>query len=70
MLVKGDVLLAISNSGESDEIRMLLPVVKRLNIPLISISRDKRGMLPKSADIALTLGKSQRGVSAEFGADF
>lgn len=43
MLVKGDVLLAISNSGESDEIKMLLPVVKRLDIPLISISRDKRG---------------------------
>ena len=51
MLVKGDVLLAISNSGESDEIKMLLPVVKRLNIPLISISRDKRGMLPRAADI-------------------
>ncbi len=59
MLVQGDVLLAISNSGESDEIRMLLPVVKRLNIPLISISRDKRGMLPRAADIVLTLGKSQ-----------
>jgi arabinose-5-phosphate isomerase len=59
MLVEGDVLLAISNSGESDEIRMLLPVVKRLNIPLISISRDKRGMLPRAADIILTLGKSQ-----------
>lgn len=59
MLVQGDVLLAISNSGESDEIRMLLPVVKRLNIPLISISRDKRGMLPRAADIILTLGKSQ-----------
>ncbi|WP_296245301.1 MULTISPECIES: SIS domain-containing protein [unclassified Psychrobacter] len=59
MLVQGDVLLAISNSGESDEIRMLLPVVKRLNIPLISISRDKRGMLPQAADIVLTLGKSQ-----------
>lgn len=59
MLVKGDVLLAISNSGESDEIKMLLPVVKRLNIPLISISRDKRGMLPRAADIVLTLGKSQ-----------
>jgi len=58
MLVQGDVLLAISNSGESDEIRMLLPVVKRLNIPLISISRDKRGMLPRAADIILTLGKS------------
>ncbi|MDN3399008.1 KpsF/GutQ family sugar-phosphate isomerase [Psychrobacter sp. APC 3426] len=59
MLVQGDVLLAISNSGESDEIKMLLPVVKRLNIPLISISRDKRGMLPRAADIVLTLGKSQ-----------
>ena len=50
MLVKGDVLLAISNSGESDEIKMLLPVVKHLNIPLISISRDKRGMLPRAAE--------------------
>ncbi|WP_201525965.1 MULTISPECIES: KpsF/GutQ family sugar-phosphate isomerase [Psychrobacter] len=57
MLVAGDVLLAISNSGESDEIRMLLPVVKRLGIPLISISRDKRGMLPRAADIILTLGQ-------------
>lgn len=59
MLVQGDVLIAISNSGESDEIRMLLPVVKQLNIPLISISRDKRGILPKSADIVLTLGLSE-----------
>ena len=59
MLVPGDVLLAISNSGESDEIKTLLPVVKRLDIPLISISRDQRGMLPRAADIMLTLGKSQ-----------
>ncbi|WP_227429660.1 KpsF/GutQ family sugar-phosphate isomerase [Psychrobacter sp. I-STPA6b] len=56
MLVAGDVLLAISNSGESDEIKTLLPVVKQLNIPMISISRDKRGILPKSANVALTLG--------------
>lgn len=59
MLVSGDVLIAISNSGESDEIRMLVPVVKQLKIPLISISRDKRGSLPKAADIALTLGHSE-----------
>lgn len=59
MLVTGDVLMAISNSGESDEIKTLLPVVKQLSIPLISISRDKRGMLPKSADVALTLGASE-----------
>lgn len=59
MLVKGDVLIAISNSGESDEIRMLLPVVKTLAIPLISISRSLRGVLPMAADIALTLGNSE-----------
>ena len=59
MLVKGDVLLAISNSGESDEIKTLIQEEKKLNIPLISISRDLRGFLPKEADIALTLGKSE-----------
>lgn len=59
MLVVGDVLIAISNSGESDEIRTLLPVVKKLGIPLISISRDRRGILPRSADVALTLGASE-----------
>lgn len=58
MLVQGDILLAISNSGESDEIRTLLPVVKKLNIGLISISRNQRGSLPAAADIALTLGNS------------
>lgn len=56
MLVQGDVLIAISNSGQSDEIKTLIPVVKQLGIPLISISRDRRGFLPKSANIALTLG--------------
>ncbi|PIE47033.1 MAG: D-arabinose 5-phosphate isomerase [Gammaproteobacteria bacterium] len=58
MLVAGDVLIAISNSGNSDEINTLLPVIKRLQIPLISISRDTRGSLPKAANITLTLGKS------------
>lgn len=56
MIVKGDVVLAISNSGNSDEINILLPVIKRLNIPLISISKDLLGRLPKEADIALILG--------------
>lgn len=57
MLIAGDVLLAISNSGESDEIKTLLPVIKRLEIPLISISRTGMGQLPKAATVALTLGE-------------
>ncbi len=56
MLVKGDVLIAISNSGQSDEIMMLIPVVQYYGIPLISISQHARGALPKQADVALTLG--------------
>ncbi len=57
MIVQGDVVLAISNSGNSDEINVLLPVIKRLNIPLISISKNLSGRLPQEADIALTLGE-------------
>lgn len=59
MLVKGDVLLAISNSGKSDEIMMLMPLVKRLGIPLITITGDLLGPMPQCADVALTLGAFQ-----------
>lgn len=56
MIVKGDVVLAISNSGNSDEINVLLPVIKKLDLPLISISKNLSGRLPQEADVALKLG--------------
>lgn len=56
MLVRGDVLIAISNSGKSDEIMMLMPLIKHLQVPLITISRDLSGPMPQNADVALTLG--------------
>lgn len=59
MLVRGDVLIAISNSGKSDEIMMLVPLVKHLGIPLITISGDNKGPMPQNADVALTLGNIQ-----------
>ncbi|ESK40182.1 hypothetical protein P256_00623 [Acinetobacter nectaris CIP 110549] len=59
MLVKGDVLIAISNSGKSDEIMMLMPLVKHLEIPLITISATNHGPMPQNADVALTLGDLQ-----------
>lgn len=58
MLVRGDVLIAISNSGKSDEIMILMPLIKHLGVPLITISRDDKGPMPQNADIALTLGES------------
>ncbi|WP_445117041.1 KpsF/GutQ family sugar-phosphate isomerase [Acinetobacter sp. WZC-1] len=59
MLVRGDVLIAISNSGKSDEIMMLMPLIKHLQVPLITISGDDRGPMPQNADVALTLGEIQ-----------
>jgi arabinose-5-phosphate isomerase len=58
MLVRGDILIAISNSGKSDEIMMLMPLIKHLQVPLITISRDENGPMPQNADVALTLGKA------------
>lgn len=58
MLVRGDVLIAISNSGKSDEIMMLMPLIKHLGVPMITISRTDKGPMPQNADIALTLGES------------
>lgn len=58
MLVRGDVLIAISNSGKSDEIMMLMQLIKHLEVPLITMSRDDKGPMPQNADVALTLGES------------
>ncbi|CAM4141536.1 SIS domain-containing protein [Psychrobacter arenosus] len=57
MIVKGDVVLAISNSGNSDEINVLLPVIKKLDLPLISITKNLSGRLAEEADVTLTLGE-------------
>ena len=57
MLVRGDVLIAISNSGKSDEIMMLMPLIKHLEVPLITISGTESGPMPQNADVALTLGE-------------
>ncbi|CAM4264964.1 KpsF/GutQ family sugar-phosphate isomerase [Acinetobacter pragensis] len=59
MLVKGDVLIAISYSGKSDEIMMLMPLIKHVGVPLITMSGHDKGPMPQNADVALTLGDIQ-----------
>jgi len=51
MLTKDDVLLVLSNSGESEEIVAILPFIKRLNIPLISLTGRPHSTLSKAATI-------------------
>jgi arabinose-5-phosphate isomerase len=53
MMVKGDVCIAISNSGDTTEIVKLLPLIKRFNIPLISIVGNISSTLAEKADHVL-----------------
>jgi arabinose-5-phosphate isomerase len=53
MVSKDDVVLAISNSGETEEILRLLPVLKRLDIKIISITGNLKSMLARSSDVCL-----------------
>jgi arabinose-5-phosphate isomerase len=55
MLSKDDVLIAISNSGETAELIGLLPAVKRLNIPIIAITNKAGSSLTRFAQHTLLL---------------
>lgn len=52
---RGDVVVAISNSGESAEVVELIPYVKMLGIPLIAITNRKDSTLAKYSDVHLFL---------------
>ncbi len=53
MIGKGDVVLAISYSGESGELSAILPHIKRFDIPLIGMTRNKLSTLGKFSDIVI-----------------
>ncbi len=53
MITNKDVVLALSNSGETNEITSLLPVIKRLNVPLISLTGNPKSSLANFADVNL-----------------
>ena len=53
MITKADVVIAISNSGSTSEILTLIPLIVRLNIPLISMTGDAESELAKTASVNL-----------------
>lgn len=53
MITPKDVVLALSNSGETGEILTILPIIKRLQVPMISITGKKHSTLATEADINL-----------------
>jgi arabinose-5-phosphate isomerase len=50
---RGDVVLAVSYSGETDEIVRLLPLIKRYALPLISVTGNVSSTLGQAADVTL-----------------
>jgi arabinose-5-phosphate isomerase len=53
MIMKGDVVIAISNSGETEELLRILPVIKRLGARLIGMSGKLDSTLARSSDVFL-----------------
>jgi arabinose-5-phosphate isomerase len=51
-----DLVLAISNGGESEEITTILPVLKRLGVPLVAMTGNLTSTLARHADIVLDSG--------------
>ena len=56
MVQDGDLVLAISNSGESDELAAILPVLKRQGVPLVAMTGGLQSTLAKHADFVLNSG--------------
>lgn len=59
MLAKQDALLAISNSGETEEVLKLLPFMKRLSLPIIALTGRTQSTLAKNSDVVLDVSVSE-----------
>jgi arabinose-5-phosphate isomerase len=59
MITGKDVVLALSNSGETEELIAILPVIKRLDVPLIGLTGRGDSTLAKYASVTLDVSVSQ-----------
>lgn len=59
MITTQDVVLALSNSGETSEVLTILPIIKRLGIPLLAMTGNPASTLAKFATVHLYVGVNQ-----------
>ncbi|OPA94293.1 D-arabinose 5-phosphate isomerase [Pseudomonas fluorescens] len=59
MITRDDIILALSNSGTTNEIVTLLPLIKRLGIQMISITGNPESTLAKAAEVNLNVHVAQ-----------
>jgi arabinose-5-phosphate isomerase len=59
VFMKGDAVLAVSTSGETDEVVRLLPLIKRLDLPLVAMTGSTRSTLARAADVTLDVSVAE-----------
>ena len=59
MVARDDLVLALSNSGETDEVLAVLPAIKRLGVPLILLTGSPASTLARQADVILDVGVAE-----------
>lgn len=59
MITRQDVVLALSNSGETHEIMTILPIIKRLGVPLIALTGNRNSALATFANVHIDVGVAQ-----------
>jgi arabinose-5-phosphate isomerase len=59
MITRGDVVLALSNSGETNEILAILPLIKRLGAPLITLTGNAASRMAHEADVNIDVSVEQ-----------
>lgn len=55
ILMKGDLVIAVSNSGETEEITRILPIIKRMGLPLIAMAGYPASTLARAGDVFLDI---------------
>ncbi len=63
MITPGDVVIALSNSGETAEILTIVPIIKRLSLPLISLTGNDDSSLARESNIHLNVGVEKEACS-------
>ncbi|NTW60321.1 MAG: KpsF/GutQ family sugar-phosphate isomerase [Nitrospirae bacterium] len=56
MVTKGDIVIALSNSGETEELSRMLPSLKRIGIRIIALTGNTDSTLAKSSDVVIDVG--------------
>jgi arabinose-5-phosphate isomerase len=59
MLSRGDAVLALSNSGETEELIAIMPAIKRLELPLVSLTGNPRSSLAQASDVVLDVSVAE-----------